>query len=167
MIRSRSGHVESPQQLLKELNSFLYEDLTRAELFISLFYLSYRPDVQMLTYASAGHTPALLWQESTGQCKRLDPEGLIIGVKEEFPYVEESCQLEVGDLLILYTDGLVEAENFKQELFGEERLCELIVANRDVPPDQFIKNVIEQVQFFTGHQFFNDDVSMIVMKVTK
>ncbi len=165
MIRSRKGHVNTPRELLCELNQFFYEDLTRAELFITLFYLQYRPDIRQITYASAGHSPTLLWQARSKQCIRLDPEGLIIGVKEDFPYEQESLNLEIGDVLLLYTDGLIEAENEQNELFGEDRLIALFSEQCQLPPQEMIDYLVDQVQLFSGRNSFQDDVSLVVMQV--
>ncbi|MDH3454760.1 MAG: SpoIIE family protein phosphatase, partial [Desulfuromonadales bacterium] len=165
MIRSRRGLHNNPQEILCELNQFFFEDLTRAELFITLFYLQYRPETRQITYASAGHSPTLLWQAKTRQCIRLDPEGLIIGVKEAFPYEQESLTLEAGDVLLLYTDGLIEAENEQHDFFGEGRLAELLGEHSHLPPQELIEHIVEQVRLFSGHRNFQDDVSLIVMQL--
>ena len=165
MIRSRKGHFNNPQEILCELNEFFYDDLTRAELFITLFYLQYRPETRQITYASAGHSPTLLWQAKLKKCIRLDPEGLIIGVKEDYPYEQESLKLEDRDVLLLYTDGLIEAENDNKEFFGENRLVELLATQNHLPPQELIDHVIEQVRLFSGHRSFQDDVSLVVMQV--
>lgn len=163
MIRSRSGKFSKPDELLRELNQFLYEDLTKAELFITLFYLQYQPDTRVVEYASAGHSPTLLWQTAQSQCLRLDPEGLIVGVKKDFFYEKDSYRLASGDVLLLYTDGLIEAENDHNEFFGEERLAELLRENHHLQPQELINYIVDQVRLFTGHQNFKDDVSMIVL----
>ncbi|MEJ2518942.1 MAG: SpoIIE family protein phosphatase [Desulfuromonadales bacterium] len=167
MIRSRSGRSSSPKEMLKELNEFLHDDLSKAELFITLFYLHYHPETRQISYASAGHSPTLLWQSATEECARLDPEGLIIGVKKNFPYEQQSQKLAPGDVVLLYTDGLIEAANSDQELFGEARLAELLKENHHLQPEQLIKQIFEQVELFTGHQNFLDDVSMVVLQVEK
>jgi len=164
MIRSRSGQFSSPDDLLRELNQFLYEDLTRAELFITLFYLQYWPDTRVVEYASAGHSPTLLWQAAHSKCLRLDPEGLIVGVKKDFPYEKDSYKLTSGDVLLLYTDGLIEAANEEDELFGEERLAGLLRENHHLQPQDLINYIVDQVRLFSGHQNFTDDVSMIVLQ---
>ncbi len=167
LIRSRSDSVTSPQALLKEINQFFYEDLTRAELFITLFYLQYQAASREIIYASAGHSPTLLWQADSGECLRLDPEGLIIGVKEDFVYEQESLKLGDGDVLLLYTDGVIEAENTNSELFGENRLAELLSEKHHLPPQELIEFIVEQVRIFSGHNNFLDDVSMVVMQVVR
>lgn len=163
MIRSRSGKFSKPDELLRELNQFLYEDLTKAELFITLFYLQYQPDTRVVEYASAGHSPTLLWQATQNQCLRLDPEGLIVGVKKDFFYEKDSYKLASGDVMLLYTDGLIEAENEHNDFFGEERLAELLKENHHLQPQELINYIVDQVRLFTGHQNFKDDVSMIVL----
>lgn len=165
MIRSRKGLFDNPREVICELNQFFYEDLTRAELFITLFYLQYRPETRQILFASAGHSPTLLWRAKSNQCIRLDPEGLIVGVKEDFPYEQESLQLEDGDVLLLYTDGLIEAENDQHELFGENRLADLLKIQCHLSPQEMISHIVEQVRLFSGHRSFQDDVSLVVMQV--
>ena len=165
IIRSRIGQFNNPREILYELNQFFYEDLTKAELFITLFYVQYRPDTREIHYASAGHSPTLLWQAKTRQCLRLDPEGLIIGVREEFPYEQESVTLASGDILLLYTDGVIEAENDQKELFGDQRLADLLSEQCQLQPKQLIDHIVEQVQLFSGHHTFEDDLSMVIMKI--
>ena len=164
MIRSRSGKFSKPDELLRELNQFLYEDLTKAELFITLFYLQYQPGTRVVEYASAGHSPTLLWQAAQSQCLRLDPEGLIVGVKKDFIYEKDSYKLASGDVMVLYTDGLIEAENDNNELFGEKRLIDLLREYHHMHPQELINYIVDQVRLFTGHQNFKDDVSIIVLQ---
>lgn len=165
LIRSRSSHFKNPQDLLQELNSFFYDDLTRAELFITLFYLQYDCVQKKIRYSSAGHSPTLLWRASEKNCIKLDPEGLIIGVKKSFQYEQETLNLGPGDVLLLYTDGVTEAANEKNELFGDERLQKLLSDCNHMQPEMLIDHIVEQVQLFSGHQSFQDDVSLVVMKI--
>jgi serine phosphatase RsbU (regulator of sigma subunit) len=164
IIRCRIGKFHSPGEVIRELNQFFYEDLTKAELFITLFYLQYHPDTRAVLYASAGHSPTLHWKSRIKQCVSLNPEGLIIGVKEDFPYEQESFVLEEDDVLLLYTDGLIEAANNQNVLFGEQRLADLLAQHCDLPPQELINHIIEQVRLFSGHHSFMDDVSLLVMK---
>ncbi len=164
IIRCRIGKFHSPGEVIRELNQFFYEDLTKAELFITLFYLQYHPDTRAVLYASAGHSPTLHWKSRIKQCVSLNPEGLIIGVKEDFPYEQESFVLEEDDVLLLYTDGLIEAANNQNVLFGEQRLADLLAQHCHLPPQELINHIIEQVRLFSGHHSFMDDVSLLVMK---
>jgi hypothetical protein len=165
LIRARCDQSMTPQKTLAELNRFFYEDLTRAELFITLFVLEYQPTNGRIIYASAGHPPPLLWRKQSGSCERLDAEGLILGVRREFPYEQQERTLTPGDVLLLYTDGITEAANNTQELFGEERLAALLRDSHQLSPQELIDRIFLQVRQFTGNHSFNDDVSLVVMQV--
>jgi len=165
LIRARYGQTGNPRDTLAELNRFFYEDLSQAELFVTMFILEFHPESRRAYYASAGHSPALAWLNAAGECQRLDAEGLILGVRREFPYEQESIDLEPGDVLLLYTDGVIEAANSEYELFGEERLADLLKDSHQLAPRELIDRILQQVRLFTGSHSFNDDISLIVMKV--
>ncbi len=165
MIRARCDQSMTPQKTLAELNHFFYEDLTRAELFVTLFVLEYQPASGRIIYASAGHPPPLLWRIQSDSCERLDVEGLILGVRREFPYEQQERTLSPGDVLLLYTDGITEAANGTGEMFGEERLAELIRASGRLSPQALIDLIFLQVRLFTGTQSFDDDVSLVVLQI--
>ena len=131
-----------------------------------MFFLEYHAESRQAFYASAGHSPALLWRKAAGETVRLDAEGLILGVRRDFPYEQETIDLATGDVLLLYTDGVIEAANSQQELFGEERLADLLRDSHHLEPQELINRIFQQVRLFTGSHSFNDDVSLIVMKVT-
>jgi serine phosphatase RsbU (regulator of sigma subunit) len=76
-----------------------------------------------------------------------------------------SIDLEPGDVLLLYTDGVIEATNADHELFGEERLAELLHDSHQRSPQELIELIFQQVRLFSGSQHFSDDVSLIVMQV--
>ena len=164
-IQAKAQDISSPSQLMHLVNEFFYEDLSRAELFITMFFLQFNAATGILRYASAGHNPPLIFRPATTGCEQLDAEGLIFGVRKTFPYEEKSTTLGPGDLLLLYTDGITEAANQDGELFGEDRLCSLLREQNDQPPAAIIDNILHQVRLFTGLQAFHDDVSMVVLKI--
>ncbi|PLX75855.1 MAG: stage II sporulation protein E [Desulfuromonas sp.] len=165
MIRSRSNQLVSPVELMTDLNQTLYDDLTRAELFITMFYMQFDPKTRLARFSSAGHSPPVYYQRSNRQCLLLDAEGLIIGVKRDFPYEQQEIILAEGDLLLLYTDGIIEASNDLGEMFGEQRLMGLVQEHHLLPAQEIIESIIQQVRLFSGRHHFNDDVSLVVMKI--
>jgi len=165
LIHARRDQLSTPAETLAELNRFFYDDLSRAELFVTMFVLTYQPATRQVQFASAGHPPPLLWRCRSRECERLDAEGLILGVRREFPYLEEVRQLEPGDILLLYTDGITEAADANDELFGEERLAALLKDAHQSSPEELIERIFHQVRLFTGSHSFNDDVSLVVMQV--
>lgn len=165
IIQAEARIVRGPGEILGVLNEFLYEDLTRAELFITTFYLNYDTGTRKLSFASAGHNPPMLRRSNSRTCECLDAEGLILGIKRNVAFEEKQVQLEPGDVLLLYTDGITEAANPDGEFFGETRLCSLLAEYHALHPQQIIENLLAQVRSFAGSQNLSDDVSLVVMKV--
>lgn len=166
-IQARARGIHTPSQMMDELNRFFYEDLTRAELFITMFYLNFDPRSRRIIYSNAGHNPPLVFRSGSKSCDWLDAEGLILGVRREVVFAEDKGELRPGDVILLYTDGIIEAHNDQGEMFGTERLCGLLQSNHQRTPDDLIRYILDQVRLFTGVQNFSDDVSMIVMCVKK
>ena len=164
-IQATAKTVRSVSTIMEELNEFFFEDLGRAELFITMFYLRYHIASGMLNYASAGHNPPLVWRFGTEACERLDAEGLILGIKQNVVFEERQVHLGPGDILLLYTDGVTEAETPDGAFFGEDRLCSLLREYRTLPPKQIVADILDQVRLFTGQHSFNDDISLVIMKI--
>jgi serine phosphatase RsbU (regulator of sigma subunit) len=164
-IQAKAQEIHSTSDILKAVNDFFYDDLTRAEVFITMFYLQYRPASRELSFASAGHNLPLVVRFADGSCESLDAEGLILGVRRHVVFEEQHRRLHPGDLLLLYTDGITEAESPDGIFFGEERLCALLQEYRSLPPTEIIDCLLDQVRLFTGTHNFKDDVSLVVMRV--
>jgi sigma-B regulation protein RsbU (phosphoserine phosphatase) len=165
VLRAQAQTAGSAADILTVVNNLLYEDLTRAELFISMFYITVDLVTLRLTYASAGHNKPLLIRGATGICEELDAEGMILGVKPAVEFEEKSLQLEQGDVLVMYTDGVTEASNAEDELFGVERLSEVISARRGEEPEVILEEIMAAARRFNSGDSFVDDVSLIVVKV--
>jgi len=139
--------------------------LTGVELFITMFYLEYLSDTRTLKYANAGHNLALLLRLGDGTCTPLDAEGLVLGVRREVDFEERSIELAAGDRLLLYTDGVTDAQNPEGEYFDVARLCALFSAYRTLPPEALIEQLLAEVRAFSGHIPLRDDISMVTLQV--
>jgi phosphoserine phosphatase RsbU/P len=157
--------VASPGEILSSLNDLLFDDLTRSGLFITLFYVRYDPLTRTLIYSNAGHVLPLLFCKSEVLCRELDAEGLILGVRRGESFEEKQLTMEGGDVLVLYTDGIIEAQNSSGELFGFGRLCAILQALHEESPQGIIDAVLREVSIFSGDVPQGDDIAMIVMKV--
>ena len=164
-LRAKVHSTGSAGKMLATLNELLYEDLTRAELFITMFYVKYNAERRLLTYANAGHNRPFLFRPKEGFCTELDAEGLILGIKREVTFEEKSIQLQRGDTLLLYTDGIIEARNVSGEFFGADRLCAVLGKVHNEQPEQIVEIILREVTEFIGSTAAEDDISMVVMKV--
>jgi phosphoserine phosphatase RsbU/P len=163
VLRAQMQSSRPTGEILGVLNDLLCEDLTRSELFITMFCAKYDSASRTLSYANAGHTRPLLFHK--GAWQELDSEGLILGVQKDVDFEQKSLVLEPGDLLFIYTDGIIEAEGSTQELFGVARLCGLLSEMLEREPEQIIERVMAEVTAFSRPHTLQDDISMIVMKL--
>jgi len=167
VLRAQVNVVSSPGKILSSLNNLLLEDLTRAELFITMFYIKYDTLTQWLSFSSAGHNQPLLYRISDGTCQYLDAEGLIIGVKEDVFFEEKSLLLDPGDILLLYTDGLTETTNSDGEMYGMDRLSALLSDIHNEPLQSMIDIIYRNMIGFAGNFDLRDDVSIVAMRVER
>jgi phosphoserine phosphatase RsbU/P len=148
--------------LVERLNSQIYS-YTSANKFATFFYALYNDAEQTLTYCNAGHNPPLYFTD--GKVRRLTAGGTVVGVFEDSRYDQETIQLSSGDLLVAYTDGIVESVNEYGEEFGESRLIQLIQENRDIPADTIKDIIVKQVLAWTFAEERDDDMTLIVARV--
>lgn len=152
--------------ILHALNALLFDDLSRAELFISMFYMKYNQVTRQLNYANAGHNRPLFLPVGETVCLELDADGIIFGVDKEVAFEEKSIVLRQGDLVLLYTDGIPEAQNPEGEFFGIERLSQLFATQGFRMPEDIISKIVENLQTFCCSNSFADDITMVVLKIT-
>lgn len=166
-IHARMDTIKQPAVMLKALNGYFLKDLDRSDLFVTMFYLQYNPLSHRLIYSNAGHNTPLLWKNKEKQVITLDAEGLIFGITGDITFEQKATDLEAGDILLLYTDGIVEAENNDKDLFGIDRLGKLLEEGCHLEPQELIDQIMTQGRLFTGMRHFNDDITLVVMKVLK
>ena len=165
VLRTQLATGSSASRILTAMNEILYEDLNRAELFITVFCASFDTFSRTLTYANSGHPPPLLFKHSAPSCHWLDADGLLMGVRENVSFEEKQIELQSGDVLLLYTDGVTEAGNGRGEMFGIERLYSILNARHREPPQAIIDAIILDVAAFSATIPMEDDVTMVVMKL--
>lgn len=163
-IRTQAKRPGTPAETLHVLNNFLFQDLNNADFFITLFYCQYGIAQQQLSFANAGHPPPLLFNSDRKDCQQLDAEGLILGVREDVVFAEKTIQLSHGDVILIYTDGLTEAENPQGEFFGLERVSKLLIECAEQSPQAIIIGILEELKRFSQQDTFNDDITLLMFK---
>jgi len=157
----------SASQLLCKLNELLHADLDRAGYFITACCAIFDAPTRQLSYASAGHPPALLLRADGERCSTLDAGGCLLGIEKQTDFVDVKVQLHTGDIVVFYTDGITEARSPSGEMFGVERLGHAVAANRAAEPEEVVARVIEALETYTGGRPAEDDVTIVVMKLAK
>lgn len=164
-VRRKFEAPTGPAQVLRDLNELLYDDLNKAELFMTMFHLKFQPETRTLRYANAGHNWPLLLRSGDPSCAFLDADGLVVGVLSAVDFEEKCVDLRIGDKLLLYTDGIIEAQNQQGDFFGLDRLCESFSAHRELTPDALAKHLLAEVRSFAGAAPLRDDIAMVIMQV--
>jgi sigma-B regulation protein RsbU (phosphoserine phosphatase) len=147
--------------LLKSVNQLFCEN-TPDDRFATLFLAVYDDSSRQLEYANCGHNPPLLFR-ATGKVERLGPTASVIGLSSEWECTTETITLQPKDVLIIYTDGVTEANDAQGNEFGEERLQEVVRDNPLAAPAKLITAIQDAVQKFSaGEQF--DDLTLVVAR---
>jgi len=152
-----------------ELNARLYEQ-TSAERYVTLFFAIVDTSHLKLYYINAGHNPPLFfrkWTLSTDSSgpEVLDKGGPPLGLFSATQYVSGHTVLQEGDVLVLYTDGVLDASNAEEEQFGEERLRATVRASLSRSSAEICRNVIDRLNAFTSGSPQWDDITLMVVKV--
>jgi sigma-B regulation protein RsbU (phosphoserine phosphatase) len=136
----------------------------RSRMFATTFVAYIDPANGQMTFASGGHNPALLYRAETRQCEYLTAPGVAVGIFREAEFVPQEVTLAVGDVLVLYTDGITEAINDDEDEFGEERLEQVVIRHADQAAQDIADLILDEVNVFTGDQSLFDDATVVVIK---
>jgi sigma-B regulation protein RsbU (phosphoserine phosphatase) len=158
---SLNGTRFSTARMVSELNQQLYAT-TSPEKYATFFFAIFDQATGLLTYTNAGHLQPVLFR--MGVATPLDVNGTVVGAFPFSQYDESKLGLESGDLLLCYTDGITEPENAYGEMFGEERLIELVSKNADRPESQIIDCIMEAVRQWTGTPELFDDMTVLLAR---
>jgi sigma-B regulation protein RsbU (phosphoserine phosphatase) len=167
LAHSYSGPTTPPGHMLEHVNRHLTARYTvHSDTFVTAFYGIYDPSQRTLTYSSAGHNPPRLKRCLDGTLDLLDgATALPLGIFPEQTYREQTHRLVPGDQLVLYTDGITEAQNERGEMFGLARL-DKVLENCAVGASDLLQSVLDALKEFTGNQPIHDDRTLLVAKVS-
>ncbi|RMD91034.1 MAG: GAF domain-containing protein [Calditrichaeota bacterium] len=161
-LRGQAFTQQSIKECVKNANYLLYLN-TDPEKFATLLYGLLDSKSRTFTYVNAGHNYPLYLNQK-GQFQELITGGPILGMLPEAIYEEGQVHLQQEDILIIYSDGVTEAENELGELYGERRLRKLIQKNRHLGAAQFIKTIYNEISQFVGSKNFSDDITIVALR---
>ena len=164
-VRS-STWIDSPWRLedaTGKLNGLLCERTSR-ERFATMFWSYFDPQTRFLYYVNAGHLPPLLFRKGAETPVRLSNGGPILGLLPDAGFEQGAIRFEVGDVLVLYSDGVVEAENPAGEQFGQERVAEAVTRSLEKTADEIRDHILASLRAFTGQTQLEDDGTLLVVR---
>jgi serine phosphatase RsbU (regulator of sigma subunit) len=161
-LRSQCATASAePQRFLESVNQLFYENTAESG-YATLFFGEYDDRKRRLRYANCGHLPGLLLR-SDKSVERLDSTSTVLGMFPNWGCSIRECSLSPGDTLALYTDGVTESFNERDEEFGEQRLIEELRRHRDLPPEASVHSILGDVKRFSPREQ-TDDVTLILAR---
>lgn len=162
-LRTLSTTGCSLLDLVAGMNHYACTNSQSGVRFTTAFLAEYEPATRALTYVNAGHNHPIL-RRASGAVERLETGGLPLGIQES-PYQAGVTALAAGDWLMIFTDGLVEAENDRGEEYGEARILQLLQNWTGSLPDDLLRRMIDDVNGFAGTAPQHDDITCMLVKV--
>lgn len=163
IVRSIGISGRSPDQALKKANEIIHKD-SRADLFVSIFYAHLDRQNGMISYANAGHNPPLLLRQKSGAIETLPARGIVLGAIQDVEIELGSMQMDRGDQLLLYTDGVIDAINPAGDRFGMDRFVKNFQDNHARPPREVLASLLDEIDHFSLSQPQTDDLTLLLIR---
>ena len=168
MLRAEVLTGLPPDRILHDLNQLAINDLDQSHRFVTLFYSDYDPRTRKLRFANAAHNPPLLWKSSDQKIIKLDAEGFVLGLQKDAEYQCGEFKLNKNDLVLYYTDGVIDTSNSLGERFDEERLIKTLtkLCKHSYSSQEILNKIFKKLDDFTGqNRHLEDDASMVVFQL--
>ena len=168
MLRAEILTGLPPDRILHDLNQLAINDLDQSHRFVTLFYSDYDPRTRKLRFANAAHNPPLLWKNSDQKIIKLDAEGVVLGLQKDAEYHCCEIKLNENDLVLYYTDGVIDTSNSLGERFDEERLIKTLtkLCKQSYTSQEILNKIFKKLDDFTGqNRHLEDDASMVIFQL--
>jgi sigma-B regulation protein RsbU (phosphoserine phosphatase) len=164
MLRSFESSYNDLSKTVDSTNDLFCLDTGDTGVFVTAWVGVYDPDSRKLNYSSCGHPPAIL-RRRDGRLEELGTHGMALGVEPFHEVQARTIQLVTGDIVILYTDGITEAHNPENELFGKQRLMDIIDKNANRSAQELVHKIFEEVASFAQEAAQHDDLTLLIARV--
>ncbi len=164
-LRQRSALPGSVSQVMSDVNRQLCRDVVESGSFMTLFYMAIDMSGRSIRWVRAGHDPAMIYDMETDSFNELGGRGLALGVHKNFEYEEYERQITPGQIVLVGTDGIWELNNEANEMFGKDRVRDIIRADRSTTAKEILASITDSLNRFSGSRQPADDITMVVIKV--
>ena len=163
VVRVNAQWHRDPAQAIADANTIITQD-SKSGMFVTLFFGTLREKDRTLTYVNAGHNPPMVFRSRDETIEELPLTGIVLGAAENQEYTARTIPIGPDDLVVMYTDGVTESINSREELFGEDRLREIIRNNARLTAREILDRILSAVQEFAGDMPQFDDITLLVIK---
>ena len=162
LLKGAAIGTSAPSEVLREVNDLLHQD-NKAEMFVTLFYATYDPESGAFTYANGGHNSPLMVRADGSSTLLPLTDGIALGLRHGVQYLQETITLSPGDMVVLYTDGVIEAINGQGDQFGIERLQEVFVSAPPKDAQGVVTEIFNAVNVFAANTPQFDDITCLTL----
>jgi sigma-B regulation protein RsbU (phosphoserine phosphatase) len=163
LIRATASDGRMPATVLDQANRLILAD-ARSGLFVTCFYAILDLASGVMSFADGGHNYPLHYRTATATVEQLQAQGIVLGIVPEPRFEQHAAVIDAGDVVCFYTDGVTEAMNARRQLFGEERLAEVLRRCHHLDPEEIIGRIIDAVTSFAAGAPQADDITLVVLK---
>ncbi len=164
MINEITATESSIVKIVSELNIKLLKVTPEPE-YLTMFFGSLDTNTGVMTYVRAGHPYPILVKRESGSVENLTAAGDVVGLDDEFFVEEKSVQINKGDRIVTYSDGITEVMDADGNQYGEKRLVDKLKAGLEVDPEALLNEILEEVAGFNSEDSFNDDVAILLVEL--
>ncbi|MHC5064448.1 MAG: PP2C family protein-serine/threonine phosphatase [Planctomycetota bacterium] len=165
-LRSMAAMHSDVAEIFSSLGGSLFQDLSKTERFITAAGVGLSAQSNRIELANAGHNDTMIYRQASGEVERIPSGGPILGFLEGISYSLEERELESGDVLILYTDGITESTNSAGIMFEETRLAESLAKASSGTAEGIVNSILAELAAFSGKSEEDDDLTLVVIKRT-
>jgi serine phosphatase RsbU (regulator of sigma subunit) len=166
-LRSRVTQAGSGAEIITDVNRLVSVDTMETNQFMTLIFLVIEAQTGQLTWVRAGHDPVLVFSPDSDQFSELKGAGIPLGVEQSWHYEDYTATIKPGQILVLTTDGIMETHNQEGDMFGKDRIKEVIRRNADQDAEGIRRAMFTAVEDFRGKAPREDDVTLVVVKFSE
>ena len=163
-LAAQFAQASQPARVLAGLNQALYGKFTTH--FVTAAYIFLDLELGAMKYAGAGHPPLLIWRASTRETAELEENGMVLGLFGDATYGEIEVTMEPGDRVVLYTDGILEASNLSEEMYGADRFKRFLELNCSLGANEFSDVLLDELSAWSGRpegRGQEDDITLLTV----
>ena len=165
-LHQRLASAGSNSQVIADVNRQMAADLADSGRFVTLFYMTVDPERRAVKWVRAGHDPAIVYDPTTGEFIELAGSGMALGIDRQCQYEENrKDDLPRGSVIVIGTDGIWEARNESDQMFGRTALYDIISNNSGATASEIMATIFDQIDSFRNAAEAEDDVTLVVIKL--
>ncbi|MFB3890480.1 MAG: SpoIIE family protein phosphatase [Phycisphaerae bacterium] len=165
MSSSLGSHLPQPRDIVAYVHREMTQRLIELESFVTAYYARFDLSQGRMTYVDCGHPRPIIFRGATGECELVEGRNLFLGADEQEVYEQTTVKVGPGDMILFYSDGVIEASTRQREFYGMNRLTELVRANGPLEPVQIIDKIVMDIISFATSEGPTDDLTCVAVKV--